>query len=342
MRWLWYIFLIILGFLTWLTFFSYPSGGSFDWTVVGSHSFKEKVFFPKTKTFISQESLWQEDSFSSIFAMSSTHQITTSTQGTWEIRDLNGSLLSTYESEGIPFFKGNRLFQVMLNNTIIQEIDLDNNIGFSKWKIVLTSSLTSLSLDQGFMALGLSSGEVLFLDSKGNILHTFSSNFLEDSLILGVSLAFYQGNFYLAFVEGLRYSFLSIYKLEGQDWALIARNNLGESLKKEYSLFFNEESSSFFTNSKEGVLFFNIVSQKSYNVLVKGFLLNVFSSNLGVSYLLTAEKDKVYLSQVYHSKILRDWSFDLKDSLSFEWLIKGNKSFLLSLRDSYFWVLEKN
>lgn len=343
MRWIWYISLIIFSSLTWLTIFSYPSGGEFDWTIKGSPFYEEEVFFPKSRSiFSNNQMIPPEDTELILYATSSRYYIYSSSKGIWQIRDREGFILAIYESEGIPFFKGERLFHVMSNNSILEEIDLVKKIGKSLWKKVLSSSLISFSQNQDLLALGLAQGDVWILDKAGNLLYTIPSYFLEDSLILGVSLASYEGFSYLAFVEGLNYSFLSIYKLEEGIWNLIGKASLGDSLKREYSLFFNEEEGSFFTNSSEGVLSFNVNSQKFSHFLVNGFLLNVFRGSLGGSYLLTEEDNFVYLSQVYKSKVLRVWDFCLRNNLFFEWLIGNEKSFLLDKRNSYFWVLEKS
>lgn len=342
MRWIWYLFLIVVGSLVWLTLFAYPCGGKFDWTIEGSPFYKEDVFFPRSKVFFSDKSNSSEDLSPFLYAISAKYHIYSFSKGIWEIRDKSGYLLATYESEGLPFFKEDRLFHVMLNNIVVEEIDLLNKMGFSLWKKVLPSSLISFSLDQGLIALGLSQGDVWILDNQGNLIYTVPSHFLEDSLILGVSLISYEGYRYLAFVEGLTYSFFSVYKLEEGNWNLIGKGNLGESLKREYSILFNGDESSFFTNLQEGVLSFNINSLKSYKVPIKGFLLNSFNGSLGGTFILSQEGDLVYLSQIYNSRILRIWDFCLKDNLSFEWLIDKGKSFLLNEKDSYFWVLGRS
>ncbi|KAL0264053.1 UNVERIFIED_CONTAM: hypothetical protein PYX00_010918 [Menopon gallinae] len=167
--------------------------------------------------------------------------------GVWQIFK-HQELKAQYNGHGFPFIKEGRLFHISSDNIVLTEYSLeDGTEGKEIGRIYLPASLVSMATTQDSLALGLSSGQVLFLDKPNSSWQVSQTISFKDSLVSGVALKDYYGVKYLAVTEGLKKTYWHLYKQvqnSGQ-WKEVLCEEVGKALGwLDYYLTYVPEKSS--------------------------------------------------------------------------------------------------
>lgn len=188
--------------------------------------------------------------------------------------DNKGRFLFSFESYGYPVLsdQGERLFTVNTDLCGIREL---NREGELLWQKEFATPITTLSIKEDYLLIGLLEGRFELLDREGLLEFEFTPTGSRIETILGV--AEMQGR--LAVISGIDPQQLSVFEKKDQGFAPIFTRNLDTDFRREVIIAFSEDGRYLLLEGFNEVSVLDMNKRSSYSLPTNGRLKHFSTAN---------------------------------------------------------------
>ncbi len=240
---------------------------------------------------------------------------------TFVIQDIGGEYVSSFQTSGYPKFSenGNRLFMIKNDSTGISEITEQGDL---KWYIDFTSLITSLSITDEYVLVGLLDGRLRLLNNLGESVFDVSPGGSRMQVIYGCSIN--DDGTVIAGVSGLYPQ--RFFYIKGPDFnnANVTFLDLDSDFRREIFISFSDSGKYIFFEGLGNVNIFDLTNNQLNQIPIKGSL-------TGIEELETRGVISI-LSEYYLGTELQ--IFRLNNNLIYEENIPHKEVFIKNISDS--------
>lgn len=160
--------------------------------------------------------------------------------------DFDGNEKYSVKDEGFPFSISDRLFVLSRDRKSLCEIVN----GDKKWTKVFNYIITTISGNEGNIAIGFMNGSFAIVNSNGEIFYDYEPGGSRVSIIYSCALS--DDSRYLAIISGLEPQRFIIYEKKESEYRPIYTMNLKDEVRKSLKVFIMPDNRSIFIESLSG------------------------------------------------------------------------------------------
>jgi hypothetical protein len=233
--------------------------------------------------------------------------------------DNRGRFLFSFESYGYPLLsdQGERIFTVNTDLCGIREL---NREGELLWQKEFATPITTLSIKEDYLLLGLLEGRFELLDRQGMLEFEFTPTGSRIETIFGVAQM--QGR--LAVISGIDPQQLSVFEEKDQSFTPVFSCNLDTDYRREVMIDFSGDGRYLILEGSNGVSVLDMNNRRSYSLPTSGRL----------KYFSTADEIMITLSEIRGSTIFQVSGFP--NQLLYSELISTEDVFLRQIDEHLF------
>ena len=240
---------------------------------------------------------------------------------TFVVQDIDGEYVSSFWTSGYPEFSenGERLFMIKNDSTGISEI---NEEGDNIWSIEFASLITSLSITDDFVFIGLLDGRLKLIDSVGESVFEVTPGGSRIQVIYGSCIN--DDGTVIAGISGINPQ--RFFYIKGPDFnnANVKFIDLKSDFRRELFISFSDSDKYIFFETTDNLGIFNLSDNKINYIPIKGSLRSIREIETRGIISILSEYDEATEFQVYR----------ISDNLIYKEIIPYRNVFLKDIYES--------
>lgn len=203
------------------------------------------------------------------------------------VQNMVGEYVSSFWENGYPRYSGNRLFMIKSDTTGLSEIDEQGKI---LWSLDFTSLLTSMSVTEQYICIGLLDGRLILINNLGEAVYKVTPGGSRIQVIYGCSIN--SDATVIAGISGLNPQ--RFFYIKGPDFEKSTVNfiDLDNEFRREILITFADSERHVFFEGKNILNVFDLQEQKLKQIPVNGNLKGLEEFETRNIIALLSESDK--------------------------------------------------
>lgn len=226
------------------------------------------------------------------------------------IQETDGDILGIIETEGLPFFIGERLFVISPDRTSVAEFDYE---GLPLLNLSPGSVITSMDAGDEIVIIGMLNGEVaVFSDSSEPDFTYFST---DSRYSVTYSCAVTDSGDRFAAVTGLYPQQLVCFELRNNEYTAVFRMNMTDTFRRNLLLDYSDDGRLLYIETAEGLDIYSTATFLKKEIKTAGSINSVhISGEKEISFIVSSHKEQ-NLVRMYRSDLgrLADLYFPVGD-----------------------------
>jgi hypothetical protein len=193
----------------------------------------------------------------------------------------------TIDNEGIPFFRGSRLWLLSPDHMGISAVSEE---GETRYSLRFGTVVTSVDAGKNITAVGLLDGTVRLFNNAGELLWNLNSGESNEGVIYGVAVS--PGGKQVAYVSGLEPQRLHVHTIAESGTVPVYERQLEPAVRRELQLDYSEDGTLLLVETASGALIRNVQFEQERFIPLQGELTDYLLEGAGQPVFLSTARNR--------------------------------------------------